>query len=84
MDWLASNWIWIVLAIGLVAMHNFGHRHSGHRKHRTVPGADARPPSDAAQVRDTTPADETGARTPVPRPSDASDEDHRRHRRHGC
>ena len=34
MQWLGNNWIWIVFAVGMIAMHVFGHggrsRHSGH------------------------------------------------------
>lgn len=29
MTWLGNNWIWIVFALGMFAMHFFGHRH-GH------------------------------------------------------
>lgn len=29
MTWLGNNWIWIVFAFGMFAMHFFGHRH-GH------------------------------------------------------
>lgn len=27
MDWLASNWLWIVLIGGMFGMHVFGHGH---------------------------------------------------------
>ena len=31
MEWLANNWILIAFAIGMLAMHLFGHRgHGGH------------------------------------------------------
>ena len=31
MEWLANNWIWIVFAVGMLAMHMFGHGgHGGH------------------------------------------------------
>ena len=31
MQWFASNWIWIVFAVGMIAMHLFGHGgHGGH------------------------------------------------------
>ena len=34
MQWFASNWIWIVFAVGMIAMHLFGHggrsRHGSH------------------------------------------------------
>ncbi len=31
MDWLAENWVWVLLGIGMVAMHLFGH--GGHGDH---------------------------------------------------
>lgn len=31
MDWLWSNWIWIVFGVAMIAMHLFGHGgHGGH------------------------------------------------------
>lgn len=30
MDWLLSNWIWIVFGIAMIAMHMFGH--GGHTR----------------------------------------------------
>ena len=37
MDWLWSNWIWIVFGVAMIAMHMFGHgshgEHSGHTKY---------------------------------------------------
>ncbi len=30
MEWLASNWIWIVFALGFLALHMFGHGGHGH------------------------------------------------------
>ena len=30
MNWLADNWIWIVLVFGMFAMHVFGHRGHDH------------------------------------------------------
>ena len=33
MDWLLSNWIWIVFGIAMIAMHMFGHGgHGGHSR----------------------------------------------------
>ena len=44
MTWLGNNWIWIVFAFGMFAMHFFGHRHGHGSAHgnrhdhgRTVP-----------------------------------------------
>ncbi|MFV2054820.1 MAG: DUF2933 domain-containing protein [Thiohalomonadales bacterium] len=34
MEWLAENWIWVVIGVAFIAMHIFGHgRHGGHGKH---------------------------------------------------
>ena len=34
MDWLAQNWVWVVVFVVFIGMHLFGHgghgRHSGH------------------------------------------------------
>ncbi len=31
MEWLAENWFWVVVGIGFIAMHLFGHGgHGGH------------------------------------------------------
>lgn len=33
MEWLQSNWVWIALGIGFVALHWFGHGGHGHGGH---------------------------------------------------
>lgn len=34
MDWVISNWVWIIIAISFVAMHLFGHKgHAGSGSH---------------------------------------------------
>ena len=30
MSWISNNWIWIVFAVGMIAMHLFGHRGHSH------------------------------------------------------
>ena len=25
MDWIAQNWVWVLFAVGMIAMHMFGH-----------------------------------------------------------
>ena len=31
MEWFSQNWVWLLFAIGMVAMHIFGHGdHGGH------------------------------------------------------
>lgn len=30
-EWLSQNWVWVLIAVGFVAMHLFGHGgHGGH------------------------------------------------------
>ena len=32
MDWIAQNWVWVLFAVGMIAMHMFGHGgHGGGR-----------------------------------------------------
>lgn len=34
MDWLAENWVWVLIGIAFVGMHFIGHgRHGGHGGH---------------------------------------------------
>lgn len=34
MEWLAENWFWVLIGIGFIVMHMFGHGgHRGHGKH---------------------------------------------------
>lgn len=36
MEWLASNWVWIAVFVGFIALHRFGHGGhglGGHRHH---------------------------------------------------
>lgn len=72
MDWLASNWIWIVFAVAFLALHMFGH--GGHGRQRRDPqrsrgGAEEPAPATA------TPHAAHGDRTPT---------QERQRRRHGC
>lgn len=35
MEWLSENWVWVVVAAAMVAMHLFGHGgHGGHGSQR--------------------------------------------------
>lgn len=61
MDWLQSNWVWLIVIISFVAVHMFGHGHGhGRKRHehsrepdqannsasdRNASGDRARPPS---------------------------------------
>ena len=49
MDWIGSNWIWLVFLVGMIAMHLFGHR--GHR-HGSGHG-DGRDPDKPARTDET-------------------------------
>ena len=31
MEWFSQNWVWVLFAVGMIAMHMFGH--GGHGKH---------------------------------------------------
>ena len=34
MEWLSQNWVWVLFAGGMIAMHLFGHGcHGDHDKH---------------------------------------------------
>ena len=34
MEWLSQNWVWVLFAAGMIAMHMFGHGgHGGHGEH---------------------------------------------------
>jgi len=37
MEWIAENWLLIVLIGGMLAMHLFGHGHGGHGGHSKGP-----------------------------------------------
>ena len=71
MDWLQSNWIWIVLVGTMIAMHLFGHGGHGHSHGGgTSPGRDAPPANDTevAPVGDNANADGT-----VPKVANSTD-----------
>ena len=40
MAWISENWVWVLLGIGFIAMHLFGHGghggHGGHDDHGSV------------------------------------------------
>ena len=38
MDWLFQNWVWVLIGIAFVALHLFGHGHTGHGGHRQHDG----------------------------------------------
>ena len=79
MEWLNSNWIWLVVGVGALAFFAFGGGGCGmsHRGHGRRPESDDRPPE--------TIAPEADGRAPLAaeQASGASQVGRRRHR-HGC
>ena len=61
MEWLLSNWIWIVFGVAMIAMHMFGHGGHGHGAHSKDNRRDsssakettAAPPTEHAHADDT-------------------------------
>ena len=45
MQWLSQNWVWILFAVGMIAMHMFGH--GGHGGHGGERDGDQRGPKPA-------------------------------------
>lgn len=34
MEWFSQNWVWVLFAVAMIAMHMFGHGgHGGHGRH---------------------------------------------------
>ena len=42
MEWLQSNWLWILFVVAVFAMHMFGHGGHGHGSHGGGHGRDGR------------------------------------------
>lgn len=56
MQWLAENWLLLLLVGGMAAMHLFGHGHGGHgghggHAHRRGPSDDPAKPGDSVDAR---------------------------------
>ena len=90
MEWLANNWIWIAFAVGILAMHLFGHsghgghggrsRHGGHDD-RSDP-QEAKKSVEAEPVADkVSPAGVTHDHGRVPSDLKSADDDRRRNDR---
>lgn len=44
MEWFSQNWVWVLFAVGMIAMHMFGHGgHGGHGGHCGHAGGHADP-----------------------------------------
>ncbi|GMQ89936.1 MAG: hypothetical protein BMS9Abin10_0273 [Gammaproteobacteria bacterium] len=41
MAWLTDNWVWVLLGVGMVAMHLFGHKGHGGRGQDKAQGGDS-------------------------------------------
>ena len=84
MQWFASNWIWIVFAVGMIAMHLFGHGgHGGRSRHGSHDDGndpqEAKKSVEAEPVADTThPAGVTHDHVRVPSLLKSTDDDRRR------
>ena len=38
MEWFSQNWVWVLFAVGMIAMHMFGHGgHGGHGGNQSNP-----------------------------------------------
>lgn len=38
MEWISQNWVWVLFAVGMIAMHMFGHGgHGGHGGNQSNP-----------------------------------------------
>jgi hypothetical protein len=60
MQWLQNNWFWLVLAVGFVAMHLFGH--GGHRHgHRNRDWRNPNPENDRTDESGTEHAHSSGS-----------------------
>ena len=52
MEWLSQNWVWILFAVGMIAMHMFGHGgHGGHGGHSGGDRDDAKPEGRGGEER---------------------------------
>ena len=48
MEWISQNWVWVLFAVGMIAMHLFGHGgHGGHDGGQT----DSKPASKDSEQR---------------------------------
>ncbi len=67
MDWLAGNWLWLLLAVGAVVLvargGGCGMSHGGHRHHDRSEGRDADTPRRETTITKAGPQERT--RTPV-------------------
>ena len=35
MEWISQNWVWVLFAVGMIAMHMFGHGGHGGEENET-------------------------------------------------
>lgn len=82
MEWLASNWIWIALVIGFIALHRFGHGGHGFGGHGHHTRRSERRDPELSQAGAELPAG-TG---PTARAANdvANIQEERKRHRHGC
>ena len=78
MNWLSSNWVWIVLVVGFLALHLFGH---GHGRHGYANHGRRRNVGDDGPGH----AHESASPAATSAPTDGSDKNERpAHRHRGC
>ena len=52
MEWFSQNWVWVLFAVGMIAMHIFGHGgHRGHGGHGSGDRGSAKPAGGTDEVR---------------------------------
>lgn len=50
MNWLAQNWVWVLVFVVFIWMHMSGHGcHGGHGDHSGHGGKENKPPTDAEE-----------------------------------
>ena len=59
MEWFSQNWVWVLFAAGMIAMHLFGHGghggHGGHRGHGGQPDGNNAPEPTNKEIEDRKP-----------------------------
>ncbi len=53
MEWFSQNWVWVLFAVGMIAMHLFGH--GGHRGHGGQPDGNNAPEPTNKEIEDRKP-----------------------------
>ena len=51
MEWLSQNWVWVLFAVGMIAMHMFGHGRHGEHGNRIRRGDKTPVPTDKGDAQ---------------------------------